>query len=139
MSTTAGVRMTINVNSPPEGETWLVKKQAHKLNVWLQNTCYLFYVAPLLFVYCTCILQFRHSDLPRQKRRRILTNEMLQFIEAEMRNDDELTSTKLKEKLEDKWKDVKVSKTTIKRERRNLGWVCTRPHYCQLLREVRTY
>ena len=76
------------------------------------------------------------NDLPRQKRGSILTDEMRQFIDDQMKNDDELTSTKLKEMIEEKWPQVKVSTTTIKREKRKLNWVCTRPHYCQLLREV---
>jgi len=78
------------------------------------------------------------EDLPRRKRGRILTDEMRQFIDDEMKKNDELTSNKLKELIEGKWTHVKVSRSTIKREKRKLGWVCTRPHYCQLLREVCT-
>ena len=66
----------------------------------------------------------------------MLSDEMREFIDDQLQRDDELTSTKLKEMIEEKWSDIVVSKTTIKRERRKLGWVCTRPHYCQLLREV---
>ena len=76
-------------------------------------------------------------DLPRRKRSCILSEEMRQFIDEELQKNDELTSTKIKEMLGEKWPDIIISKTTIKRERRLLGWVCTRPHYCQLLREVR--
>ena len=76
------------------------------------------------------------NDLPRRKRSRILSQQMRQFIDEELRKDDELTSTRIKEMLTEKWPDIVVSTTTIKRERRQLGWVCTRPHYCQLLREV---
>ena len=76
-------------------------------------------------------------DLPRWKRSCILSEEMRQFIDEELQKNDELTSTKIKEMLGEKWPDIIISKTTIKRERRLLGWVCTRPHYCQLLREVR--
>ena len=76
------------------------------------------------------------NDLPRRKRSRILSQQMRQFIDEELRKDDELTSTRIKEMLTEKWPDIVVSTTTIIRERRQLGWVCTRPHYCQLLQEV---
>ena len=76
------------------------------------------------------------KDLHRWKRSCILSEEMRRFIDEELQKNDELTSTKIKEMLGEKWPDVIVSKTTIKRERRQLGWVCTRPHYCQFLREV---
>jgi len=62
------------------------------------------------------------NDLPKRKRGKILTNEMQQFIEDEMQKGDECTSAKLKEMIEEKWTQVKVSKTTIKQERRQLGW-----------------
>lgn len=76
------------------------------------------------------------KDLPRRKKLPILSQQMRQFIDEELQKNDELTSTKIKEMLAEKWPDIVVSTTTIKRERRQLGWVCTRPHYCQLLREV---
>ena len=76
------------------------------------------------------------KDLPRRKRSCILSKGMRQFIDEELQKNDELTSTKIKEMLAERWPDVVISTTTIKRERRQLGWVCTRPHYCQLLREV---
>ena len=65
-----------------------------------------------------------------------MSDEIRKFIDDQLRIDDELTSTKLKKMIEERWTEVDVSTTTIKRERRRLGWVCTRPHYCQLLREV---
>ena len=76
------------------------------------------------------------NDLPRRKRPQILTDEMKRFIEEEYRKNDELTSTAVKALLLRKWPEVQVSISTIKRVRRKMGWVCTRPHYCQLLREV---
>ena len=78
-------------------------------------------------------------DLSRQKKARILTKEMEAFIEEELKKNDELTSTAINTLLIRKWPDLKVSTSTIKRVRREIGWVCTRPHYCQLIREVRTY
>jgi len=75
-------------------------------------------------------------DLPRHKMPQILTEEMKRFMEDKLRTNDEVTSTMMKDLLLEKWPDLKVSIRTIKRVRRNLGWVCTRPHYCQLIREV---
>ena len=58
------------------------------------------------------------------------------FIEEELKRNDELTSTAINASLVRKWPNLRVSTSTIKRVRREIGWVCTRPHYCQLLREV---
>ena len=76
-------------------------------------------------------------DLPRRKKQRKITEEMMEYIEEEMRKDDELTSTGIKALLLGRWPNLQVSIPTIKRVRKEMGWVCTRPHYCQLLREVR--
>ena len=62
--------------------------------------------------------------------------EMKGFIEEELRKNDELTSTAINASLKRKWPDLRTSALTIKRVRQGMGWVCTRPHYCQLLREV---
>ena len=61
----------------------------------------------------------------------------MHFMEQELRKNDELTSTGIKALLLERWPDLRVSIPTIKRVRKEMGWVCTRPHYCQLLREVR--
>jgi len=78
------------------------------------------------------------QDLPKRKKARILTDEMKTFIEEELKKNDELTSTAINALLLRKWSNLRVSTSTIKRIRREMGWVCTRPHYCQLLREVCT-
>ena len=57
------------------------------------------------------------KDLPRRKRSCILSQGMRQFIDEEMQKNDELTSTKIKEMFTEKWPDIVVSTTTIKRER----------------------
>ena len=57
--------------------------------------------------------------------------QMKLFSEEELKKNDELTSTALYASL-----DLTVSASTINRVRREMGWVCTRPHYCQLLHEV---
>ena len=76
------------------------------------------------------------ADLPRQRRPRKITEEMRVLIEQELTNNDELTSTGIRSLLMSRWPDLRVSVATIKRTRKEMGWVCTRPHYCQLLREV---
>lgn len=76
------------------------------------------------------------KDLPRRKRSRILTKEMVSYIEEELKQNDELTATAIKAALLGKWPSLNVSIPTIKCVRQEMGWVCTRPHYCQLLREV---
>jgi len=62
------------------------------------------------------------KNLPRRKSGKILSDDMRQFIDDEMGKDDEVTSTKLKEMIEGKWTQVKVSLATIKQERQQLGW-----------------
>jgi len=75
-------------------------------------------------------------DLPRRKRERIITEQMKALMEDELNKNDELTSTGIKTLLSQKWPGLQVSLSIIKRVRKNMGWVCTRPHYCQLIREV---
>ena len=53
-----------------------------------------------------------------------------------MNEKDNLTARHLRNLLEDRWPDLKVSLSTIKRARRQLGWVATSPKYCQLVREA---
>lgn len=76
------------------------------------------------------------KDLPRRRRPRKLTEEMKAAIEEAYRGNDELTSTEIKRLLVARWPNLRVSVATIKRTRKEMGWVCTRPHYCQLLRPV---
>jgi len=75
-------------------------------------------------------------DLPQRRKERKMSEKMVQFIEQELRKDDELTSTGIRALLLEKWPDLCVSIPTVKRVRKEMGWVCTRPHYCQLLRDV---
>lgn len=75
-------------------------------------------------------------DLPRRSRQRRITQEMKRLIEGEMNKNDELTAPRIKSLLLEKWPELVVSIPTIKRVRQEMGWVCTRPHYCQLLRDV---
>lgn len=57
-------------------------------------------------------------------------------MEDVMRNNDEITARGLKGLVAVRWPEVQVSISTIKRVRKELGWVCTRLHYCQLLQPV---
>ena len=75
-------------------------------------------------------------DLPRRSRQRRITQEMKRLIEGEMNKNDELTAPRIKSLLLEKWPELVVSIPTIKRVHQEMGWVCTRPHYCQLLRDV---
>ena len=76
-------------------------------------------------------------DLPRATRPRLLTAEMVSVLEDCLRNDDEMTARKLKTKLGENFNNFpNVSLATIKRNHKECGWVCTRPHYCQLIRDA---
>ena len=75
-------------------------------------------------------------DMPRRARPRKLTTEMMAMLNQLLSENDELTSRRIRLSLLEKWPSLQVSLPTIKRVRREIGWVCTRPHYCQLLRDV---
>ena len=75
-------------------------------------------------------------DLPRVTRPRLLTAEMVSALEDCLRNEDEMTARKLKTMLAEKFTHFpNVLLATIKRNCQECGWVCTRPHYCQLIRD----
>ena len=83
--------------------------------------------------------KFRESksimDLPRQKRTKKLTTDVLKAIDEEMENNDELTARQLRSRLQERFPSLSVSLSAIKLARKQQGWVCTKPHYCQLIRE----
>ena len=75
-------------------------------------------------------------DRHRNPQKRTLTRVHERFIDKALRENDELTAHKLKEMLISRWPELKaVSVANIKRCRKRLGWVVTRPRYCQLIRE----
>ena len=76
------------------------------------------------------------ADLPRRKRSRKITSEMLEIIDSELQQNDELTSQQLRTHLQERFPSLHVSLPTIKRARNAKGWVCTRPHYCQVVRDL---
>ena len=77
------------------------------------------------------------ADLPKRTRTRKITDEMLTIIDEALSNNDELTAREIRSILMERWPDLEVTLPTIKRIRKQIGWKCTRPHYCQLLRDVR--
>jgi len=78
-----------------------------------------------------------YVDLPRRAATRKLTAEMLKTVDQQLHENDELTASQLKTILRNKFPNMEeVSFSTIKRARKELGWTSTRPHYCQLIRNV---
>ena len=79
--------------------------------------------------------KFRSSgsvkDRPRAHKPKILKDEHYAFIDAALDQDDGLTYM-----LCQKFPDIVVSYSTVKRARRELGWICSKPKYCQLIREA---
>ena len=61
---------------------------------------------------------------------------MTEIIDNELQQNDELTAQKLMDNLKERFPDLDVSIPTIKRVRKQKGWVCIRPHYCQLIRDL---
>jgi len=82
--------------------------------------------------------QEHHSvtDLPRKYKPRKITANMSKMIDSMLQDNDELTARQIRGKLEERFPFLGVSLATVKRSRRENGWVCTRPHYCQLIREA---
>jgi len=77
-----------------------------------------------------------YEDLLHRTREKKLTSEMIAFMDAAYEEDDEISARKMKKMSTEKWPTLEVSIDTIKRTRRALGWVCTHPHYCQLVRDM---
>ena len=53
-----------------------------------------------------------------------------------MEEDDELTAYKLCCKLKKHYPDLNLSISTVRRVRKDLGWITTKPRYCQLIRDI---
>ena len=73
------------------------------------------------------------SHLPGSGRRHKITSEMVGIIEERMNEDDKTTATQLIKLLEDQ--GYKISKSTILRARKILGWTFHGSKYCQLIRK----
>ena len=64
-----------------------------------------------------------------------VTMELMNFIDAEMEKNDELTAPKLRRKLQEEF-GVNFSESKVKRLSKKLGWVQRGTKYCQLIREA---
>ena len=74
-------------------------------------------------------------DAPRSGRKQILSEEDVDFIDQKMHENDELTSSELKDILVNE-RGVQISTQTIRRIRRDkLGWKSETTRYCQFVRE----
>ena len=61
--------------------------------------------------------------------------EHYRFIDDVMAKDDEITCTQLHKQLHEIFSENKVSLATVKRARKDLGWVSSTPCYCLLIKE----
>ena len=60
--------------------------------------------------------------------------ESIAYIDEKMKENDELTSRELLDKLSNEC-DVQISEATIRKVRRKLGWKVENARYCQLVRD----
>ena len=74
------------------------------------------------------------ANLPRSGRPSKLSMEAKDFINEQMRNNDEMTSGQIQRKLEKR--GVAVSSSLVRRSRKELGWTLQRTAYCQLIRDA---
>ena len=59
---------------------------------------------------------------------------MLAIMENTLKENDEATASELHGILVHRYPDLEMSISTIKYHCKAIGWVSTRPHYCQLIR-----
>ena len=67
---------------------------------------------------------------------RTLGEEHLRFIDECMSDNPELTGTQLVDILKGKFPSVRVSISTVKRARRELGWISKKTRYCALISDT---
>ena len=77
----------------------------------------------------------RVEDRARARAPKKLSDVHYSFIDSALQQDDELTTAKLYDQLLESFPDITASKSTVKRARRELGWVTSAPKYCQLIRD----
>ena len=75
-------------------------------------------------------------DLPRRAKPKKLSEDMTTSMDNMLKDNDEMTARQTRSRLVEEFEGLKVSLSTVKRARKAKRWVCTRPHYCQLIREV---
>lgn len=61
---------------------------------------------------------------------------MLETIDTLQLKNNELMTRQLRDCLLEQWPSLKVLISAIKRAHKEKRWVCTMPHYCQLIHEV---
>ena len=76
------------------------------------------------------------KDKKRESRPSILKQEHYEYIDRAMIENDELTAHTLYCLLKESYPELKLSLSTVRRARKDLGWVLTNPRYCQLIRDV---
>lgn len=74
------------------------------------------------------------QDLPRAGRNPILKLDHCDFIDTKMEVNNELSAIELRDLLRKEF-DIQVSRRTVQRMRRKLGWKFQKTHYCQLISE----
>ena len=89
---------------------------------------------------CLLIKKYKATGLvadhrPHQQPRK-LQDIHYRFIDERMSENDELTAVKLHAMLREQFPDVSVSESTVKRAKRELGWVAKKTRYCALISEV---
>ena len=98
------------------------------------------YIRVSIVSLCKLTKKFRSTnsvcDNRTYKPPRTLTEEHLRFIDETMADNPELTGTQLADKLKEHFPSLKVSVSTVKRVRRELGWVSKRTRYCALISDV---
>ena len=72
----------------------------------------------------------------KPKRVKKLGEEQLVAIDEALAKNDKLTVRQSLGIIETRWPGLEVSISTVKRARKNLGWIAMWPKYCQLVREV---
>ena len=76
------------------------------------------------------------ADQMRAPRRRQLSIERFQFIDEAMEADRELTSQQFHGRVVEKYPDLNVLISSIKRACRALGWNSKKTRYCALISEI---
>ena len=86
-----------------------------------------------------CMLIRKHKetgsiqDRRRSERAKKLGEEHYRYIDTAMAGNDELSAPKLHAMLSEKYPELVVSQSTVKRARRELGWVAKKTRYCALI------
>ena len=61
-------------------------------------------------------------DLPKRTRTRKINNEMIAVIDEALSNNDELTAREIRSILVERWPNLNVTLSTIKRIRNQISW-----------------